>query len=240
MRLLSLVVTGGVLAAGAAAADPSFDCAKARQDDEKAICADPVLATIDAIVTKAFAAYQPTFGKKAQVARDLLKDRAGCGADRACIAAVQAGSLATFTYDNDAFHQPPPFAETYATALMGHKATGFSGAGSGSATTMPAKPGSCVRTRIESITTRFGEPISYENPDQGTAVAFENGGYQVSYERGDAFADVAAGQEVVLCLMSIPRDCPPGDERGRLYYTLDLKTQTQWVLPDSQHLCGGA
>lgn len=240
MRTVFFAVFAVVACVGAAAADPSFNCAAASKPDEKAICADPVLSAIDAIVTRAFAAYQPSFAKKPQVARDLLKDRAVCGDDRACIAAVQAGSLSTFSYDNDEFHQPPPWVDTYAMALMGHKATRLAGAGGGAATAMPTKPGECVRTRITEITTRFGEPATYENQDQGTAIAFDNGGYQVSYGRGDEFANVAAGQDAVVCLMSIPRDCPAGDERGRMYYTLDLKTQTQWTLPDSQHLCGGA
>lgn len=236
--LLSVVLPSCLPAV--ASADPSFNCAAATQTDENAICADPVPSAIDSIVTRAFAAYRPSFGKKPQVARDLLKDRAGCGEDRACIAAVQSGSLSTFTYENDEFHQPPPWVETYATALMGHKATRFAGAGGESAKVMPAKPGECVRTRVTSITTRFGEPVTYENQDQGTAIAFDNGGYQVSYGRGDEFYNVAAGDETIVCLMSIPHDCPAGDERGRVYYTLDRKTQTQWVLADSQHLCGGA
>lgn len=235
---MASVIVPVVFAADGALADPSFDCAAARQVDEKTICADPLLSAIDAVAAEAFAAYEPSFRNKAQVARDLLKDRAVCGDDRACIAAVQYGSLFTFTYGNDEFHQPPPWIETYATALTGHKAAQFSRQGGGR--DLPSKPGGCAKTRIKSITTRFGEPASYENQNEGTAVEFENGGYQVSYERGDEFANVAAGQDVVICLMNIPRDCPGGDERGRIYYTLDLKTQTQWVLPDSQHLCGGA
>ncbi len=234
----AIVLTGvsGVVAL----ADPSFDCGKARTADEKAICADPVLADIDGIVARAFSAYTPSFRGKAQVARDLLADRAACGGDRACIAAVQEGSLSTFTYDNDALHQPPPFVPAYALALTGHKATRFAAGAAGPGKALPSRPGECVRTRIVSITTRFGEAIAFENQDAGTAIGFANGGYQVSYGRGDAFAEVAAGDDAVVCLMSIPRDCPAGDERGRLYYTLDLRTQTQWVLPDSQHLCGGA
>lgn len=221
-----------------AMADPSFNCAVAGTTDEKAICADPVLSTIDTIVAEAFAAYQPAHRSKTQVARDLLKDRAGCGGDRACIAAVLSGSLFTFTYDNSENHPPPAWVETYATALMGHKATLFARRGGSSA--LPTRPGDCARTRVETVTTRFGEPIDYENADAGTAIAFDNGLYQVSYGRGDEFFDVAAGDDAIVCLMSIPRDCPAGDERGRVYYTLDLKTQTHWALADSQHLCGGA
>jgi hypothetical protein len=40
--------------------------------------------------------------------------------------------------------------------------------------------------------------------------------------------------------MAIPRDCPAGDERGRVYYGVDLSLLGSWVLPDSQHMCGGA
>jgi hypothetical protein len=37
---------------------------------------------------------------------------------------------------------------------------------------------------------------------------------------------------------SIPKDCPPGDDRGREYTTTNLRTDEAWTLPDSQQMCG--
>lgn len=89
------------------------------------------------------------------------------------------------------------------------------------------------------MTTRFGEPVTYENADAGTVFEYADGTITVSYERNGLFG-VKAGHEVVLCLMSIPYDCPDGDGRGHLYYTLDKALNRDWEMVDSQHLCGGA
>lgn len=43
-----------------------------------------------------------------------------------------------------------------------------------------------------------------------------------------------------MCLIAIPRDCPKDDDRGRVYYSIDLVAKGSWALPDSEHLCGGA
>jgi uncharacterized protein len=231
-------VVAAVLTAPAMAG-PSFDCAKAGTTDEKAICADPVLSDIDVAVTAAYAVFTPSFESKATVARLLLADRRQCGSDAACIAAVQSGALDTFEYGLD---KPvaAPWIGDYATALMGRKAANLAAGGSAISGAIPASPGQCMQTRIASITTRFGEPIDYDNADQGTAVTFRGDLSQVSYEREEALAQAKSGDRVVLCLMSIPHDCPKGDLRGRLYLGYDVDAKVQWVLPDSQHLCGGA
>ncbi len=48
------------------------------------------------------------------------------------------------------------------------------------------------------------------------------------------------GDPVRICLVSIPKHCPPGDNRGRTYKTTNLRTHRAWTLPDSEHMCGGA
>jgi hypothetical protein len=45
---------------------------------------------------------------------------------------------------------------------------------------------------------------------------------------------------VKLCLISIPKNCPPGDNRGKVYTATNLRTKKTFTLPDSQHSCGGA
>ena len=43
-----------------------------------------------------------------------------------------------------------------------------------------------------------------------------------------------------MCLTSIPKHCPPGDDRGRKYTATNLRTRGSWSMADSQHMCGGA
>ena len=109
-------------------------------------------------------------------------------------------------------------------------------------TALPAAIGECVTTTISQISDRFGKrlPASAAADTSGTAVAYSNGGYQVSYDWEAAIARSRVGDTVRMCLASIPKDCPPGDNRGREYTTTNQRTGEAWTLPDSQHMCGGA
>ena len=100
-----------------------------------------------------------------------------------------------------------------------------------------ARVGQCVTTRITAIHARLeGDP----NFESGIGVELANGIYGVSYESVRAVRRSRAGDRVRACLVSIPHHCPPGDDRGREYRTTNLRTRQSWVLPDSQHSCGGA
>jgi hypothetical protein len=106
---------------------------------------------------------------------------------------------------------------------------------------LPMRVGACVTTTIKDIETRLvdgstGQPI----PGSGSAVAFTNGGYQVSYDTVPAVENSKAGDPVRMCLVSIPKGCPKGDDRGKVYKTTNLRTQQSWSLPDAEHMCGGA
>ena len=146
------------------------------------------------------------------------------------IAAIQARALETYGGKS-------PWVDLFAQSMMGRKASTY--ANSAYSRTAITKPGECVKTHIRKVTTRFGEPVNYENEDQGTAIEYENGDAQVSYSRDDLYG-IEPRQTVVLCLMSVLHDCPKGDTRGNLYLALDLDTGTQWALTDTQHMCGGA
>lgn len=106
---------------------------------------------------------------------------------------------------------------------------------------VPTQPGTCTWTKIKRLEHRLGEgkdgPFV---PDSGSAVVFENGGNQVSYEELDQIHRSRAGDPVMMCLVSIPHPCPRGDNRGRVYTTTNLRTQESWTIPDSEHRCGGA
>ncbi len=100
---------------------------------------------------------------------------------------------------------------------------------------MPARIGQCVATRIRTITTRLEGA-----PGSGSAVVMANGGYQVSYDQIPDVDRSRPGDPLVFCLVQLPRDCPKGDDRGKIYKTTNKRTGRSWTLPDSQHSCGGA
>ena len=217
-------------------AAPSFDCAKASLPDEKAICADPELAAIDVLITAAFKDFEPAYGgDKKAIGRALLADRKQCGADRACIASAENNALQTYG-------TAPSWVEAFNEGLIGHKAMTFGAAAPKAADQpMPKALGQCALTHIAALTTRLGDdPLEGADPSAGSLVQFSNDGVQVSYERDYGLANSQVGDPVVVCLISIPRDCPAGDERGRVFYGVDLSLHGSWVLPDSQHMCGGA
>jgi hypothetical protein len=101
--------------------------------------------------------------------------------------------------------------------------------------------GTCVRTTIREVSQRLEDGITHRPmPDSGSAVEFANGLYQVSYDQVPAVNQSRRGDPVFVCLMSLPDHCPPGDVRGKLYTTTNLRTEESWTLPDSEHGCGGA
>lgn len=100
---------------------------------------------------------------------------------------------------------------------------------------LPTEIGQCVTTKIKSAGGRFAD-----DPASGSAIAYENGGSQVSYEVLPAVAASRVGDQVRLCLVSRPRNCPANDQRGSVYRARNLRTQQGWELPDSAHKCGGA
>jgi hypothetical protein len=99
---------------------------------------------------------------------------------------------------------------------------------------LPTEVGECSETTIEDIGYRLGDP------DSGSAISYANGGGQVSYDTIPEIHRSRVGDEVKLCLVSVPEDCPPGDDRGKVYSATNLRTGESWEAPDSQHSCGGA
>lgn len=214
-------------------ADPSFDCSRASTLDEKAICEDGLLSRLDSLIAKAFRTYEPEFQTKKSVSRRALADRRACEDDKVCIAAAQLSSLQAFGGD-------ATWVEEFVVSQLKERATDLSRTSPRYSSKMPSVLGQCVWTHIKELSTRFGEPLSNQNEDEGTSVVYENGGYGVTYGRDYAFYNAKEGQPVVLCWVSKMYDCPKGDERGSEYYTLDTATGESWVLPDAQHMCGGA
>ncbi len=115
--------------------------------------------------------------------------------------------------------------------------TAFVPSGGAQAADMPETIGQCTTSTIAEIGGRLMGDTSF---DSGTAVAFANDGWQISYDKIMPIVRSKVGDPVEICLVELPQDCPPGDDRGKIYTTTNLRTGESWTLPDSQHSCGGA
>ncbi|MEX6507909.1 lysozyme inhibitor LprI family protein [Jiella sp. M17.18] len=229
---VSLFAAGLVVAGSAHAA--SFNCAKAATPDEKAVCGDLLLSDLDSRLGKDYTALK----KKSDLAsavkdisRSFLADRASCGSDKACILSTYLAVLDQYKALGAPVGRP-----------AGVTAMTIAGGDARATGKLPQKIGQCVATEIDAVHPRLGDggPIKDEDYDSGTGVEYKNGGYGVSYDRIPALIHSKPGDPVVMCLVSVPHDCPPGDDRGRFYIGTNKRTGDSWILPDSQHMCGGA
>jgi uncharacterized protein len=100
---------------------------------------------------------------------------------------------------------------------------------------LPRSVGACSLTRITQVGTRLDG-----TPGSGSSVSEANGADQVSYDQIPAIDASRAGDAALLCLVSVPRGCPAGDTRGRVYAVADLRTLKAWSQADAEHMCGGA
>jgi len=217
---------------------PSFDCRAARTPDEREICRDERLAELDQAVTIAYRQVSES-KDNAETARGLAKDslaaRRACGTDRLCILDQQASEIDAFASMGSNVPVPPWVGE-YRLAL-------FKSQGKHPTKGLPKRVGQCTITKIASISTRFGQvlkPPLEKFDSSGSQVEYANRGLQVSYDYVPALHDSRIGDAVLVCLISLPKDCPPGDERGKFYSGTNLRTKGSWTMPDSQHMCGGA
>ena len=106
---------------------------------------------------------------------------------------------------------------------------------------VPAKLGDCAQTQVLRVEQRLANGTTKKPiPLSGSAVVFADGIYQVSYDQVPAIDKSKAGDPVLICLVSLPKDCPPGDNRGKVYTATNLRRLESWTLPDSEHQCGGA
>ena len=117
----------------------------------------------------------------------------------------------------------------------------FAGVAPAFADGVPKRVGECVNTRVYKVETRLQDgETSKPIPGSGSAIEFANGGYQVSYDQLPEVDGSRPGDPIKMCLVSIPKHCPPGDKRGRVYKSTNLRTKQSWTLPDAEHSCGGA
>jgi len=225
-----------VTCATAQAAGPSFDCAKASTPDERVICKDPRLAELDRLMSIAFVRASQKYKEEAQkVAIESLAIRHACGSNPLCILDQQVKAIGFYS-DLESTIPVPPWVGAYRYGM-------FRARDGSSATGLPKRVGQCTITRIKTISTRFGGEL--KKPDatsenSGSTVSYTNLAHQVSYDYVEALAASRISDPILLCLTSIPTNCPPGDNRGRFYSATNLRTKGSWILPDTQHTCGGA
>jgi len=106
---------------------------------------------------------------------------------------------------------------------------------------VPIVVGQCSKTTVKEIGTRLTDGTTGQNiTGSGSAINYTNGVYQVSYDTIQGIEDSQVGDAVNLCLVSIPTDCPVGDDRGKVYSATNSRTGESWQAQDSGHSCGGA
>jgi uncharacterized protein YecT (DUF1311 family) len=194
----------------------SFDCAKAQGFAETSICSDVELALSDSAIDETYQRlllHTPADGRGAirQEQRDWLHKRNAC-AQRSCLAASLEAREQALRSDLDSLDR----------TLRANV----------------SQVGQCEATRIDSIGPRLA-PVEGERPD-GTSVGYADGVWQVSYDREPEVLKSRVNDPVRVCLISKPRNCPSGDDRGRVYSVRNLRTHAEWKLPDASHRCSGA
>lgn len=223
--------------AGSASFRPSFDCSRARYQDEMTICNDRKLSELDRIVSFDYGQIK---GEDRSTVQNLLLNflgvRRACGSKKLCILDAQ-DLLIDNLHEFGASISKPSWIGSYRLILIENSKTPM-------VSGVPQRVGTCSRTKIKGIGTRFHDRQMLVPPksdaDDGTTIQYDNGGFQISYEFNPDVAASRIGDQVILCLVSIPRHCPPGDDRGKLYSATNLRNQRSWIMPATQHSCGGA
>ena len=100
---------------------------------------------------------------------------------------------------------------------------------------LPTYVGACSLTTITQVATRLDGIAG-----SGSDVREANGAAEVSYDQIPASDASRRGDPALVCLVSLPSNCPPGDDRGKTYAVANLRTLGAWSAPDSEHMCGGA
>lgn len=92
----------------------SFDCAKARSPDERAVCASRPLSEMDVEMavryqTLAGLVAMGTRGDMGDAQQDFLRARTRCSADNACLTALYRARISKLKSEYDALKSRGPF-----------------------------------------------------------------------------------------------------------------------------------
>ena len=225
MRLLIIPISL-LIAFPASAA--SFDCGKASTTVEKLICGNAKLSSLDSTMASTYKNLITHSGKADQIKaeqRQWLTERNAC-ADDACLQAKYEQRLIQLA--EIPAEQPSKIAKNF-----------------------PKKVGECVDSVIDDKTTRFEGAVPGDTGGE-VSISFQNGiilyitkvDALSSSENADKYMystkDFAKGDRVKLCLTELPKDCPPGDDRGKIYLVQNYKNKKKFSGVDAWHMCGGA
>jgi len=203
----------GFVGHGGAARAASFDCAKAAAPSELAICGNATLSALDSQLGAVYAQRIATAPALRDIERGWLAVRnVGCGKDVSCLTRMTRAQVAWLS------------------------------SGAAMPAALPRTPGKCSLSRIQQVGTRLGDgsaPVG-DDPGSGSAVIEANKAMQVFYDQIPDIDHSRAGDPALVCLIDLPHDCPPGDDRGKVYGVANLRTRGAWSGPDAEHLCGGA
>lgn len=218
--MVALLAVSGSAAVGQHAPPAAANCARAASGAERLICGDTRLIESDNNLTGVYRRLLAHSTPAAQVTiraeqRAWLAKRDACG-DAACLR------------DRYDARTSALYAQVNARDRLLRRGV--------------SQVGQCAVTRIDQIGPRLGDANdTTSRPDvSGTSVSFVNGVHQVSYELEQGVVRSRLGDPARVCLVSIPKHCPPGDDRGRWYAVTNLRTGARWKMPDAQHMCGGA
>lgn len=102
----------------------------------------------------------------------------------------------------------------------------------------PSTIGQCSETHISTVGARLidamtGEPI----PDSGVSVHLNNGVILIASTKIPAVESLKRGDQVKLCLESVPKNCRTGDYRGMMYRIINYRTGKEFTLSNSTQSC---
>jgi uncharacterized protein len=196
----------------------SFDCEKATTLVENVICADSEISSLDDTLLVAYRQAMASSSKTTALKRDQqrwLKKRNLCK-DKTCLKNLYQQRI-------KALNQLNP---------------------------LPQKVGDCINSKIIKKVTRFDGAIAGETGGEVVVVLQDVGLYIQSIDHLSnsmnldkymySTADFSKGDKVKLCLAALPENCPPGDDRGKIYSVTNYKNRRSFVGIDSWHSCGGA
>lgn len=173
--------------------------------------------------------------RNATAAIQYCSARAQTQAQAQANSAQVAGYLNKAPASSDPFNKGPVSKDPFGGAAAANQNSNVAPAPEQHQGELPLKVGDCVETQVDFVGTRLSEVA-----DSGTAIEFTNGLSLVSYSQIPAAAESKEGDKVKACLEALPKNCPPGDERGKVYRIENLRTGKSFSMPDSAHACGGA
>ncbi len=239
VHIRSLIMLGGVsLMLSSTAWGASFDCKKASSFIEHTICSESELSKLDEDLLTAYKiSLDMCFTDEAikqtkQEQRQWLKNVRNACTDVSCLKRVYKERIETLA--------PPDGGEEI-----------VDGEAELDAANLPTEIGACVDGYIGAKNTRFDNAVAGEAGGEVYVwLTNEVDLYIVEIanlpeeENPNAYMyttdDFKIGDKINLCLVSVPSECPEGDERGKVYEVTNYKNAKRFTGVDAWHSCGGA